>query len=158
MLCNKGYLSETHLKLKSCDIWFVHKSSLSRPIVLQFCTEHGRITGVLCAKFLNVWTIETDVIDERDFTRFEFKMIFGRISYIAQHAWYHQISNRNDIESVKLVSFRLFQGESNQPSFLWDDNLGQQSLYLILLKTESRSFFISVSRWVCCLNSCWVVK
>ena len=28
------------------------------------------------------WTTVTDVMDERDFTRFEFRMSFGRISYI----------------------------------------------------------------------------
>ena len=31
------------------------------------------------------WTIESDVVDERNFARFEFKISFGRISYIAQH-------------------------------------------------------------------------
>ena len=29
------------------------------------------------------WTTRTDLMGERDFTRFEFKMTFGRISYIA---------------------------------------------------------------------------
>ena len=43
-------------------------------IALKFCTEHGSITAVLCAKFQIDWTIETGVMDERDFARFEFKM------------------------------------------------------------------------------------
>ena len=37
------------------------------------------------SKFQNDWTIETEVIDDWDFARFEFKMGFGRISYIEQH-------------------------------------------------------------------------
>ena len=43
------------------------------------------ITAVLCAKLQTHWTIETYVMDKRDFIRFEFKMSFGRISYIAEH-------------------------------------------------------------------------
>ena len=41
-------------------------------------------TAVHCAKFQNDWTTETDVWDERDFARFEFKLRFGRLSYITQ--------------------------------------------------------------------------
>ena len=49
-------------------------------------TDRSEIgTAVLCAKFQADWTIETDVMDERDFARFEFKMSFGRISYITQY-------------------------------------------------------------------------
>ena len=40
----------------------------------------------LC-KFETDCTIVTDVMDERDFARFEFKMSFGRLSYIAQYLW-----------------------------------------------------------------------
>ena len=40
---------------------------------------------MLCAKFQNDWLTETDVMGERNFGRFEFKMSFRRISYIAQH-------------------------------------------------------------------------
>ena len=69
-LCNIGYPSETHLKLKSCEISFVYNSYLSWPIVLRFFTEHGSITAVLCAKFQIDWTIETDIMDEQDFTKF----------------------------------------------------------------------------------------
>ena len=51
----------------------------------EISTEHGNITAVHCAKCQNDWTIETVVMDERDFARFQFKMSFGRISYIAQY-------------------------------------------------------------------------
>ena len=41
VLCNKGYPSETHLKLKSREISFVHNFRFNCSIGLQFCTEHG---------------------------------------------------------------------------------------------------------------------
>ena len=43
---------------------------------------------VLYTKLQIDWTSTTDVMDERDFARFEFKMSFGRISDIAQHPWF----------------------------------------------------------------------
>ena len=69
-------LTETHLSIT----YFTVAQSF-----LEYCTEHGNDTAVLCAKFQNVWRTETDVMDERDFARFEFKMRFRRIFYIAQH-------------------------------------------------------------------------
>ena len=53
-LCNIGYLSEAHLKLKSREIPFVHNIHFSCPIVLKFCTE----CRVLCAKCQTDWVIE----------------------------------------------------------------------------------------------------
>ena len=85
-MCNIRYPSEIHLKLKSREISFAHNSCFSWPIDLRFCTEHGSITTVLCAKLQTDWTIEKDVMDERDFASFEFKMGFGRISYIAEYS------------------------------------------------------------------------
>ena len=85
-LCNIGYPSETHLKLKSAEILYVHNLLINHSIVLKFCPEHGSDTAMLCAKFQNDWTTETDFMDERDIARFEFKMSFRRISYIVQHA------------------------------------------------------------------------
>ena len=38
---------------------------------------------MLCAALYNDWATDTDVMDERDFARFEFKMGLGRIHYIA---------------------------------------------------------------------------
>ena len=69
-LCNIRYPSEIHLKLKSRKISFAHNSCFSWPIAFKFCTVHGSITTVLCATFQTDWTIETDVMDERDFARF----------------------------------------------------------------------------------------
>ena len=63
---------------QSREISFVHDIFLSCPIVLKFCTGHDN--NVLCAKFQTDWTTETDVMDERDFARFGFKMSFKWIS------------------------------------------------------------------------------
>ena len=49
-LCNIGYPSEIYLKLKSREISVAHISCFSWPIILKFCTEHGSITAVICAK------------------------------------------------------------------------------------------------------------
>ena len=87
VLCNIGYPSETRLKRKSREISFVHDIRFNCPIGLKFCIEHGSDTAVLCAKFQSDQSIEAWVMDKRDFTRFEFKMNFGRISYIAQGPW-----------------------------------------------------------------------
>ena len=51
----KGYPSETQLKLKSREIAFLHNISFSCPIVLKFCTEHGSDTAMLCAKNKTYW-------------------------------------------------------------------------------------------------------
>ena len=66
---------------KSC----LSKTCFSFPIILNFFTEHGSDTAMLCAKFQDDWTIDTDVMDEQDFGRFEFKMSFRQLSYVAQH-------------------------------------------------------------------------
>ena len=52
-LCNIGYLSKTHLQLKSRGISFVNGISLSFPIIVVFCTEHDNDTGMPYAIFLN---------------------------------------------------------------------------------------------------------
>ena len=44
------------------------------PIVLQFCIEHASDIAMLCAKLQNDWTDGMDVMDKRDFVRFEVKM------------------------------------------------------------------------------------
>ena len=38
VLCNMGYMSETHLKLTFCEISFVPNICLNCPVVLNFCT------------------------------------------------------------------------------------------------------------------------
>ena len=57
VLCDIGYPSETHLKLKSGKISFVHSSD----------------TAVLCAKLQDDWIIQTKIMDEQDFAWFEFR-------------------------------------------------------------------------------------
>ena len=54
-LCNMGYPSETHLKLKSYDISFVHNIRSNRPIVLKLCTRQGSNTVMLCVNVRNDW-------------------------------------------------------------------------------------------------------
>ena len=50
------------------------------------CTEHGSISAVLCANFLNDLTTEMNAmhVHERGFARSRFNMRFGRIIFIAQ--------------------------------------------------------------------------
>ena len=55
---------------KSREISYDHNLFLSYSFVLKFCREHGSITAVLCAKFQNDTTKETNIMDERDFARF----------------------------------------------------------------------------------------
>ena len=71
--CNIEYPVETHFKQKSCKILFAHELFLSYPITLNFCTEHGSGTAVLCAKFQNDLAKERVVMNAWDFTRFTFR-------------------------------------------------------------------------------------
>ena len=80
---NIGYLSETHLNLKFCNMSFIQNTHFRSQIILTFCTEHGRDTAMLCAKFQN------DLMIERNFmgkllAKFEFKLHFGLICYAEQ--------------------------------------------------------------------------
>ena len=70
VLCNMGYPSETHPKLKSCGNSFVHNIRFNCPIVLKFCTEHDSITVVLCAKLQNDWITNEYAMGKRVFSRF----------------------------------------------------------------------------------------
>ena len=87
VLCNIGYPSETHLKLKSRENSFVHNIRFNCPIGLKFCTDHDSAIVVLCIKFQSDQSTEALVMGKREFASFEFKMNFGRISYIAQGPW-----------------------------------------------------------------------
>ena len=89
VLCNIGYPPETRLKLLYHELSFVHNIQLDIPIVLKFCPE-------LCEKYKNDWTTESNVMDERDFARFQIKISFGRISYIAQQS---RLLARQDISN-----------------------------------------------------------
>ena len=66
LLCNIGYPSETHLKLNSRKISFIHNIRLNNPIGLKSCTKNISITAVFCVKFQNDWMTEIDNMDERD--------------------------------------------------------------------------------------------
>ena len=81
----------TCFKLKSCselkfcgELPGAHKLFLNLQIVSKLCTEHGRDTAMLCAKFQYNVTTEMDVMDEWDFVRVEFKISFWAISYTAK--------------------------------------------------------------------------
>ena len=74
VLCNIGYPPENHLESKSREISFDHNICLNNPIVLKCCTEHCSDTVVLWDK--DNWIIGTDLMDERDVARYEFKMGF----------------------------------------------------------------------------------
>ena len=80
-LCHISYTPRNSLKyqeITSADDLFPR-----RRIVLKYCTEHDSSSAVLCAKFQTDWTIKMNVIDERDSSRFEFKMIVWGIYCIA---------------------------------------------------------------------------
>ena len=66
------------------EISLVHDVCLGFPIDLKFFTEHGNNNVVLCAKFHYDGIIETGVMDEPDFAKFEIKINFGRIDYISK--------------------------------------------------------------------------
>ena len=50
---------------------------------MKFCTDHGNITAVLCAKFRNNWPTQMDDVDEQVFVRIGLDMSFDGISDIA---------------------------------------------------------------------------
>ena len=53
---NVVYPIKTHLlRLKWYANLVIHNIHFNCPIILKFCTEHGSITAVLCAKFQNDW-------------------------------------------------------------------------------------------------------
>ena len=56
-------------------------------IAHKICAEHGGDPAVFYAKFQNDLTIELHIVGKIDFTRFEFKMCFRRISYVATAPW-----------------------------------------------------------------------
>ena len=62
--CNKKYLTEIHLKLKSREISFVHNLMLSCQIIFKFSTEHGSVTAMLCANCQKDLTTEVDDMEE----------------------------------------------------------------------------------------------
>ena len=70
--CNKEY--PLKISLKTHKNSFAHNLLCSCPNIVKFCTGHGSITAMPCAKFQSDWAIEMGDMNEQDFTRFEFKM------------------------------------------------------------------------------------
>ena len=64
-----------------------HLTTTSVLVVQSFwsCVQSAADTAVLCTKFQDDWIIGPEIMDERDFARFEFEIRFGRTSYIAHH-------------------------------------------------------------------------
>ena len=81
-------ISETHLKLKSREISLGHNLLFMCQIVLKFRTYHCSFVAGFCTNYQNDLTTETDVLDERDFARFEFMMSFGRITDTETAPWF----------------------------------------------------------------------
>ena len=79
----------------------------------HFCFKKGRfvLTSWKMARSLVDWywlcgIVDTNVMDERRFAWFEFKMSFGRISFIAQHPRTVSIKKPRGMFRVSHASFR----------------------------------------------------
>ena len=68
-------------------------------------TEHGSDTAVICAKFLYDWRTEMDVINQRDFARFELMMSFERISHTESEP---PGDTRPTTDTVYTINYALF--------------------------------------------------
>ena len=84
VLCSMEYLFETHLKAKSLENSLAYILFLNNPIVLKFCSEHGSITFMLCAKFQNDWMTETDFMDKQNFARLELNSLRPSDAYMCR--------------------------------------------------------------------------
>ena len=71
----------------------------------EICTEHSSILVVLCANFQNDLKTRIDVLDERDFIRFEFSKLQGLYSLSGKMS-YRKISWSFEATGF---GFRLFQ-------------------------------------------------
>ena len=67
---------------------------------------------MLCAKFQNEWTTVTDVMDERVFGRFEFKMRFGRVSSAAHPREENGEVNKSHWSTKTLNTTKLQQSKT----------------------------------------------
>ena len=62
--------SDGVLKIKDeCNSWFNYENVLC-PIALKFCTEHGTITAIFCARLQSDHASDQDVMVKRNFARF----------------------------------------------------------------------------------------
>ena len=72
---NIGYPSlQFYLKLKSRKMFLVHAIHFSDLIILKFCTEHGSITAMSCAKFQHDRATEKYIMGKHIFVSFEATM------------------------------------------------------------------------------------
>ena len=71
-----AYYHVTHLKLKSLEASFAHDLFRSCEIDLTIFAAYGSDTVVFYAKLQNDCTIDTRVMDDGDFARFE--LIFSK--------------------------------------------------------------------------------
>ena len=76
-------------------------------VVAEFCEEHDGITVVLYVKFKNYSTAEKNIythiyMGKRVVARFEFKMSFRRISYVAAVS----LGNLSIIQTIKTETFK----------------------------------------------------
>ena len=132
--CNNGTLSETPPKLQSRKTSFVNNICFSCPSILKFCTEHGSVTAVLCAKFQNDRIIERYTVEERDFARFE--LIFWRVA-ILQCPGFHMggmIAAQPPTKSCQIIVIEINPTKGHLPTpqssygkmtdnMLWIDNI-----------------------------------
>ena len=74
-LCCMEYPSDTHVKLKSREISFVHSMRFCCPIVLKSPIKHDSVIAMHCAIFQNDWVNKKYSLCRRNLARFEFKGI-----------------------------------------------------------------------------------
>ena len=77
-----------HRKLKSREISFSANLLCSTLIFIIFCAEHDNNADILCVKFQNDRITIAGLTDEWNSARFELKMGFEEISYIAHSTEY----------------------------------------------------------------------
>ena len=82
-LVQYGISVQMHLKLKSCKVSFSHNLLCCCPI-WNFAQSTAVMLPCSVQNIQNNLIIETDLMVKLDFARFEFKMGFWQISYIAK--------------------------------------------------------------------------
>ena len=169
-LCNIRYPSDIHLKLKSREASFAHNSCFSWLIALKFCTGHGSITAVsvLCAKFQTDWAIETDVMDERDFARFEFRtdILYCTVPTMLPTIGYGEFKDSLTLrvmgtEALSIMGIAVHTDRSANvtvPVTNWDElltvwNLGNVALQLVVENFAMLNWSKILMEWLPCLAS-----
>ena len=129
---------ETHPKIKSGKIVFVHNYFLACQIILKYCAMHGSITAVLHGNFQNDSATEMNVMEQRDFPRIEIRTICGRISCIATDPRYFEWCGCYVSMWLRNCQFAcVICGEDNRCA----DTYLKENWKLYLSKGESTSSF-----------------